>query len=197
MTVLEERLLLALTAQCADGFDDAGFYVHAADHTVAGVGYEQVSGGVDRDRCRSVEKGLDRGSAVSEVVTALFANGAGSGDGFDYTGGGFHTSNPVIELVGDVEVAVVVESNTHRRPQLSEGGGSSVALKACLVGASIGGDNACFEIESAYAVASPIEDEQVVVAIDSNRSRADQACFQRWPAVSCGPAFTVSGDCCD
>src|SRR5690606_27116812 len=98
--------------------------IDAADAMVEGVGHVEGSVGRHVDTTRPVELGLGRRAAVAGE-----AGGAGAGDGLDGAGG-VDPPDAVVERVGHVEVAGVVEGDALRVGKLRLDRGPAVARKS-------------------------------------------------------------------
>ena len=121
--------------------------VDASDSLVAAVAEQDTASGVDGDPPRVVHlRGLARA-----VEVARLARARDRGDGAV----GFDVTDAVVDVVGDVDVALAIDSDTHRLVEL-RGAALTVCKTACAAGQR--GDRAVGE-HLADAVVVAVSDE--------------------------------------
>jgi hypothetical protein len=157
-----------------EGADSAGG-VHHLQQPVAGIG--------DKDPVRGVYRysfGLKQLGADGESATAI-AGHAGAGKGGDDTAR-CDLADPVVEAVGDVQVAGAIEGEPLGRAELRGGGGQSVAGVTGHAGTGHGRDNAV-GADAAHHAALTLGEKDVAGGIHCD------ACGRMDPRGNCWTAI--------
>ena len=152
-------------AVARNGRDDLRFGVDAPDTIVMHVGdidrHDGAVSDLERDVARHVEVSARRGPAVADILS--LAGRAVAGDRVDQTGLRIDHPDPVVERVGDIDIAVGRRGDGARRVQRRLGRGLLVAVVAVLAGAGDRRDDFRGPVDAADAIVVRVGDHEVAV----------------------------------
>ena len=155
--------VIAGTAVPSNGDDGSGRLDNFANSVVGGIGNEEIAGGINGHTPRVVKGRVHRGHAVTAVASTPIP-----GDRGDDTGRFHNLADAVVIGIGDEEIAIGIDADSHRIIKIAIRGGHAIAVKAC---ASVTGnrDDGAGGLEHLTdAMVVPVSDEEIAIMIDGH-----------------------------